>query len=140
MKINNRKPHLNGIGKTEGGALKPYHLSSVADPTEKDLPCKSPCRSQNFTTLAEKERFFFCPSNSLANETVTTQPMKRYYILNSLFTPVDFLFVTALLTSPFPSIKGHSLFSTLAFGFAIVCLSRIVVLRYSRMNAFLQEN
>lgn len=31
VKINSRKPHLNGIRRTERGAFEPYQ-SSVADP------------------------------------------------------------------------------------------------------------
>lgn len=52
---------------------------------------------------------------------------------------MDLLFITALLNSPFSSIKEHSsvLFARLAYGFAVVFLSWIEILCSSQINTFL---
>lgn len=50
----------------------------------------------------EEGRFFSLPGNSPDNDTVTIQPVKSHYNLNSQFIPMDSLFITASSTSTFP--------------------------------------
>lgn len=117
----------DGGGRPAGGALTPYYSVSTADPTGRDGTCKS------LTTLAllyQQVKVFLPPQQQPSQwETVTTQPMRSHYTLNSHFVYDN------SPNSSLSSIKECSspLFSRLAYGFAMACLSWIEILFLNKL-------
>lgn len=96
-----------------------YHSSSVAESYRKRGYPAFPTGRSLYITTPVGRKVFSSSSKSPANESITTQPMKSHYTLNSQFTPVEFLFIRTPSNSPLSSIKESNspLFYELTYGF-----------------------
>lgn len=102
------------------GELSP--TTSIVDPTRRDVPCKSVL---SYHPNRRKKGFFFCRATSPASDKLS-QPANEKSLYSEL--PVyfkDFSFIRALPNYPLSSLEEGSspLFSRLAYGFALACLS-----------------
>ena len=97
-KLINRNFIWNRARWSEGVALIPCHLNSVADLAGRKLL---------LSTHQEKGRISFCLATAQPMRDCHTQPMKSHYTLSSQFPPMDSLFIIAPPRALF-SIKKHS--------------------------------
>lgn len=99
-------------------------------------PCSLHSPKEDDHTLllsGRKKEFLFARQQPGQWETLTTQPMRSHDTSTSQFPPTDSLFRTDPPNSYVSSVKDCSspLFSGLACGFVVVCISWIAVLCYS---------